>query len=287
MADSKRASGALSATYCGGERIMIDIKLNGQKEVEAMLAAFPKQAGRVVETAIDHTAREIWVGVKEEMRKVFVAPTAWTMRSPAYEKTRNHNMMARVFYTEPERMADHYLTPQVEGGPRKFKGFERALGDTMMVPGKGVKLDRYGNVSAGLIRQVLSVLGKAEMTAGYTANKTARSAKKNKKERDYVFLPQRHGRLYPGVYQRYQTGAGFGAKTKRTFADQSRTYQKGRRRGRFASVIRARGLRPILIAGRQRATVKPLLDFYGVAHRIYNQRFEPLFWSNLNRFLPR
>lgn len=266
---------------------MITINIKGHKDVETMLSAFPKQAVRAVETALDQTAREIWVGVKEEMRKVFDAPTAWTMRSPAYEKTRNHNMMVRIFYTEPERMADHYLTPQVEGGPRKLKGFERALGNTMMVPGKGVKLDRHGNVSAGLIRQVLSVLGKAEMTSGYMANKTARSAKKNKKERDFVFLPQRHGRLYPGVYQRYQTGVGFGAKTKRTFVDQSRTYQKGRQRGRFASVIRARGLRPILIAGRQRAAIKPLLDFYGVAHRIYNQRFEPLFWPNLNRFLPR
>jgi len=90
-----------------------------------------------------------------------------------------------------------------------------------------------------------------------------------------------------GVYQRYQTGVGFGAKTKRTMLDRSKAWQKGRTRGRFASVIRARGLRPVLLTGRTGHNVKPLLDFYGVAHRTFAREFERRFWAELWRQLGR
>ena len=201
-------------------------------------------------------------------------------------------------------MGAHYLVPQVEGESRKLKGFERAIGLGELVPAMGAKLNRYGNVSIGQIRQILSVLGKAQTSSGYSANITNRSRRRNTRERDYVVIDRRqHGNLLLGVYQRYQSGVGFGAKTKRTFLDRSKSYQKGNRKvairdpktgrilrwvsteSKIQSVVRARGLRPVLLAGRTGRRVKPLLDFYGVAHRTFNQHFEPMFKATLDTFL--
>lgn len=264
---------------------LIKVELNGQREIKRALANYPREASRALEHALDHTARDIRDGIREEMTRVFDNPTRYTLNSLQITPTRNHNMKASVWFKEPDRMEQHYLVPQVEGGQRKLKGFERALDDTRFVPGEGVRLNKFGNVSFGQIRQILSVLGRAEHHAGYQANITARSRKTNTKARDYVYIRKRNGRLLPGVYERYVTSSGFNAKTKRTFADRSKVYQQGKKRGKFAQVIRARGLRPILIKGRQNAPTRPLLDFYGVANRVYNLRFVDHFRRQLLRRL--
>jgi len=262
---------------------MIAINIKGVDVVRTMLAAAPKQASRAAEIALDFTAKAIRDDLKKEMRTVFDRPTPFTLNSLQVTPTRGHNMQASVWFKEPARMGQHYLVPQVEGGARKLKGFERGVDLGELIPTRiGAKLDRYGNISAGQIKQIMSVLGKAETSAGYMANITARSRKRNTKERDYVVIDgQQRGRLPLGVYQRVQSGVGFGAKTKRTFLDRSKSYQKGRTRGRFASVIRARGLKPILLEGHTGHAVKPLLDFYGVAHRTFGQVFEPKFSDTL------
>lgn len=262
---------------------MININITGIDEVKRALANAPKLAERAAEMALDFTARHIKSDIQREMLIVFDAPTQWTLNSLQVTPTKGHNMMASVWFKEPGRMGQHYLVPLVEGGSRKLKGFERALGLGEMVPGSGVKLDQYGNIPGSQIVQIMSVLGGFNRYAGDNTNITSRSRKSNTKERDYVVITKRRGKLYPGVYQRVQTGAGFGAKTKRTFSDRSKAYQKGRTRGRFSSVIRARGLKPIMITGRTGHSVKPLLDFYGVAERAFNAIFERRFWANLER----
>jgi hypothetical protein len=263
--------------------VRIDVK--GVAGVQAMLNAFPKQASRAAEMALDATAKVIKGEIRSSMATVFSNPTPYTLNSLKVTPTRNHNMKASVWFKEPDRMGQHYLIPQVDGGKRRLKGFERGIALGELVPGKiGARINQYGNVSPGQIKQIMSVLGRAETSSGYSANITARSRKRNKKERDYVVIYHKHGRLLPGVYQRTQTGVGFGAKTKRTFADQSKAYQKGRTNGRFASVIRSRGLKPIFLMGKK-ATVKPRLDFYGIAHATFDREFSARFWSHLNKIL--
>lgn len=266
----------------------MNINVNGLKDVQRMLDAVPRQAIRAVEIALDATGKQIKQDVKQEMQRVFDRPTPFTLNSLKLTPTHNHNMTVTVWFKEPDRMGQHYLVPQVDGGPRNTKGFERGIDLGELVPAMGAKINQYGNVSPGQLRQILSVLGKAETSAGYMANITSRSRRRNTRERDYVVIDRRQrGNLPMGVYQRFQTGAGFGAKTKRTFLDRSRSYQRGRTRGRFSSVIRARGLRPVLLTGRTGHSVKPLLDFYGVAGRTFAREFEKRFWAELWRQLGR
>lgn len=264
----------------------ITIVVAGQSQVAEALAAFPGKAHRACAVALNKTGKLIKEAEVAEMKAVFDTPTRYTLNSLQLTPATKDNLQATVWFKEPDRMGQHYLLPQVDGGQRRLKGFERGVGLGELTPALGAKLNQYGNISPGQIRQILSVLGRAEIAAGYSANITDRSRRRNTRERDYVVIDRRQrGNLPQGVYQRFQTGAGFGAKTKRTFLDRSKTYQKGRTRGRFASVIRARGLRPVLLAGRTGRRVKPLLDFYGVAQGTFKQRFEPLFWDTLNTFL--
>jgi len=261
---------------------MINLEVRGMSGVQTALKQYPAKAGKACATALNMTAKEdIKPRIQAEMKKVFDNPTRYTLNSLWIKYARVNDLVAVVWFKEPDRMGQHYLVPQVYGGARKLKGFERALGEKEFVPGSGARLDAYGNISSGQIRQLLSVLGKAEHVSGYSANITERSRKKNTKERDYVLITQQHGRLFPGVYKRVQTAKGFGAKTKKTFADRSKTYQ----RGLVKKVIRARGLKAILIQGRTGQPVKPRLDFYGIAAQSFHKNFSLRFWEKLNSYL--
>lgn len=253
--------------------------------VELAIRAIVTETTRATETALDKTAYDIRDSIRAEMKHVFDKPVRYTLNSLKVRPTQNHNMRAFVWFKEPDRMGQHYLVPQVEGGQRKYKGFERALDNTKMVPGRGARMTKAGNISPGQIRQVLSVLGRAEMTAGYSANMTARSSVRNKSQRDYVYLPRgsARGKLPPGVYERVsQKRRGIGAKQRKTIS-RFGTYQKGKTRGKISQVVRARGLRAIMVKGKQHSPVKPRLPFYQIAGRVHSHRFS----YHLDRMLRR
>lgn len=253
--------------------------------VTLQLTQYLAATGRAAEKALDKVAGDIKDANVRKMKSVFDNPTRYTLNSLKVTRTKNHNMTARVWFKEPDRMEQHYLVPQVVGGQRKLKGFERALAQQRYVPGRGARMTQDGNISTGQIRQVLSVLGIAEVSAGYQANLTAKSALKNKKARDYIYLPRgsRRGNLPPGVYERIaQQGRGIGVKQRKTIVKFG-THQKGRTSGKFSSVIRARGLRAIMVKGRQNMPTKPLLPFYEVAENVYEKNFLVYFNEELSR----
>lgn len=261
---------------------MINMHIEGLSDVQTALKLYPGLAQKACAIALSMTAKhDIKPRIQKEMIKVFDNPTPFTLKSLKIKYAQVKDLTAVVEFKEPGRMGQHYLVPQVEGGVRKLKGFERALGNKKYTPGSGARINKYGNISFGQIRQILSVLGKAEHVLGYSANITDRSRKKNPKERDYVLITRRHGRLFPGVYKRVKTARGFGAKARRTFADRSKAYQRGNRK----KAIRARGLKAILIQARAGQPVKPRLDFYGIAKKTFYENFERRFWEKLSTYL--
>lgn len=265
---------------------MINIKVEGTKTVEAMMRAVPGKARRAAVVALTKTGQDIKKAEIEEMQKVFDNPVRYTTNSLRLTPATKARPQATVWFKEPERMGQHYLVPQVEGGVRKLKGHERGIKLGQLHPTKYARKTKAGNMSPGQIRQIMSVLRLAEQYAGYQANITARSARRNTKTRDYVVIRNRRGRLYPGVYERVAIkGKGIGGKTRRTLADKSKAYQRGQKRGRYSSVIRGRGLKPVMMKGQQGKAVRPLLDFYGVAHRVSRKRFEAHFWRTFEQYM--
>lgn len=266
---------------------MITIGVKGQKEVEEMLKRFPDKARKAASTALNQTAFAIKKESSNEISRSFKSPVPYTKRSAAYDKATPNDLTAKVYHVEPERMEDHYLTPQVEGGPRKLKGFERGIGLGELVPAMvGAQMDSRGNMSVGQIKQIVSVLGKAETSSGYASNITKRSARRNTKQRDYIVINKgnRSG-LIPGVYQRFaQIGRAIDSKTSRKFGLKgARAYQYGRSKGKWQSITRARGLRPVLLVGRTGRNVKPLYDFYGMAQRVHKKEFADRLFQYLEK----
>lgn len=240
--------------------VRIDVK--GLDGVQRMLSAFPGKAHRACAVALNQTGKAIKLAEVSEMRRVFEAPTRYTLNSLRFEPSKANNLQAKVLSKEPERMQQHYLVPQVEGGARKLKGFERGIDGKEMVPGEGAKVNAAGNV---VIPQIKGAL------AGSKGRKS-----------DYFYLRQPNGKLLPGVYQRVKTSRGVRVSNRKAAGY---TVQRGRKRGRFASAIMARGIKPIFIVGRTGHRVKPQWDFYGVANRVYESTFADRFWSNLNKYL--
>lgn len=260
-------------------RTVIRIEMKGVQDVIRNLERMRSdQIPFATSKALNDTAKLVREKTIQTMRGVFDRPTPFTLNAFQIRPSTKSNLTAKVEFKH-ERLG--YMRTQVEGGVRGRKRSESALQKTGImrsnqywVPGKGARLNQHGNITGGQITQLLSVLQSAEMSSGYKANMTARSAKKNRKPRDYFAVTKKRGGLVPGIYERVQSGAGFGAKTKKNLP--FGTYQKGRSKGKIASVIRARGVKPVLIFV-DKAGYQKRLPFYDLSQKVVDRNFRRLF----------
>ncbi len=128
--------------------------------------------------AVNRLAKQAVTDVQKEMRRAFDRPTPFTLKAIASHGGTTATMQAIIFAREFAGKGTpgwKYLGPGVEGGERRVKRFERALGSkfgtTFTAIGRGAKLNEYGNISEGEIEKILSALGAAETQSGYRANR--------------------------------------------------------------------------------------------------------------------
>ncbi|MPS27573.1 MAG: hypothetical protein E2576_11070 [Alcaligenaceae bacterium] len=265
---------------------MADISSIGLRSNIDRIMAETAQAARqhlpfATARALTRVAGEIKVAERAEMARKFDRPTSYTLNSLYVRPATKQNLVARVWLkddTSKGTPATKYLLPQVEGGGRNGKRFERALQsrgvlpkDWYAIPGDAAQLDAFGNMAASQIRLLLSYFQAAEATAGYKGNMTARRkaaiAKGNAKRgvRGVVYFVSygkgmrsgdgswKHGRMQhlpAGIWQRTSFGA-------------------------WGSAIK-----PVMLFVR-RAAYRRRFDFYGVATRIAAARFEAVFRESL------
>jgi hypothetical protein len=140
--------------------------------LDAVVAQMRDIPARVIpfaaSTALTRTARDGQRAIVAEMPRVFDRPTRYTLNATRLVPASVDNLVATVAVkdqgtggTRPES----YLLPEVEGGPRREKRFERALRyagvltrGQYVIPGGNTRLDASGNVSAATSRQVLNAL---------------------------------------------------------------------------------------------------------------------------------
>jgi len=159
--------------------------------------------------AATRSAKVAQADLKAAMPQVFDRPTRFTVNSLWTSPATKANPVAEVFFKDAiprERAAGEYLKPQVHGGPRPLKRFERRLRDRghlrpgeFVVPARGFRLNRYGNVSAGTIQKILSNLGAQR---DFEQNTTAKSAKRRGPKAAVYFVPRSNARLPRGIYER-------------------------------------------------------------------------------------
>jgi hypothetical protein len=184
-------------------------------DVKRALRIYGRQGTFAAAVALTRTAQDVRAGERAQMEKDLDRPTPYTKNSLFLQRATKEDLTAKVWLKDDRAgsgtPATQYLLPQIMGGSRALKGFEVALRaqgllpDGMQaVPGSGVKLDAYGNVSKGTINRILSQL-RVQRTDGYESRATG-SKRSNRTKRkqgvQYFVLLQPHGRLRPGIYAR-------------------------------------------------------------------------------------
>ena len=258
---------------------MFSIKHNIREALRAFEDS-PQQVAFATALALTRTAKGAEKANVQEMRRVFDRPVPYTLRAQRVVPATKDRLEAAVMvkgYQDDFRGVppDNWLYPQVHGGARRMKAFERALQRVGVlpegwhaVPAAGARIDAHGNMSAGQINQILAwfqAFGEQGFRANLRASGYARMKKGNAK------------RGVQGVEYFVSRGRGtwFGGGAWRNgLKDQHLP------RGIYARVGAGKSLKPVLIFVRQ-ARYQPRWDFEGVAQRTVAQRIEPNFASAL------
>jgi hypothetical protein len=151
-------------------------------QIRKDLLAFEKQQRFGVIVALTKTAQDVKAAEIAEIDRAIDRPTPYTRAAVYLQRATRERPVAAVglkddlTYAAPGHQPANYLQPQIDGGQRNIKAFEKLLqlaglmpAGWKAVPGAAARLDQYGNVSRGQIVQVLSQL-RLQRTAGYTRN---------------------------------------------------------------------------------------------------------------------
>lgn len=157
-------------------------------------------------------------GLVAEMRRVFRNPTAWTLGGIEIKYATKQQPEGKVglkYANVKGTPVSKYLTPQVYGGNRPERRTETWLREAgilprgmYVVPGKGAKKNKYGNMDAGQYTMILSLL----KALPDKFQNTSKNSKKRNKKLPNIFVIKTyeagfyHGKLLPGVYQRTANG---------------------------------------------------------------------------------
>lgn len=215
--------------------------------------------------ALTETAQYAQQAERREMETQFDRPTPYTLDSTYVKPATKADLVARVWIKDDTfkgTPAAKYIGPEVYGGERHLKRFERALqsrgllpGGMVAVPGSAAQLDQYGNVTRGQIVEILSFLN-AFGEQGYKANMSQRRrdallrGKGGQRGYSYFVLPKREGKLPAGVYKRIAYG-----------------------RDQRISHLAYSAAKPVFVFVRM-PRYKPRLAFEEVARRAAEDRFE-------------
>jgi hypothetical protein len=210
---------------------MLTVKLEGFEELQRKLADAPRKLEIATQRALLKTAHGIREAETAEMQRVFKNPTRWTLGAMKVKAT--NKMTVEVGIIDPDgyyKRAASYLGTQVGGGQRRVKAMEKSLQSRglmpsgwMAVPGQGAKMDAFGNMSVGQIRQILSWFDAAENWAGSTQNMGAAGrAKRMKGTRSTAGFE--YFAVAPGARRAYKSANGKGGSHSMQPGIYSRTF---------------------------------------------------------------
>lgn len=218
--------------------------------------------------ALNRTAEQAQKAATDGL-KVFDRPTPFTLKSVFIRRVTKAQyktgLFAEVFLRDEAFKGTapvKYLEPEVKGGSRRVKRFERALRaegimgpNEWAVPSRALKLNQYGNVSAGMISSILSQL---EASPDNLQNVTRRSKQRLRKQgKRLYFTPRPGSKLKPGVYVR--TGR------------------------RPKSGGDPRDVRPVLLFVSDAPTYRPRYQFFEIVTKVHTRRFASIFQAELAR----
>lgn len=157
---------------------MLSIKVQGADDLKRLLSVAPRKLEIATQRALLKTAQHVKTAETAEMGRAFKNPTRWTLGAMRVKAT--NKFTVEVGIVDPGgyyKRAASYLGTQVGGGQRRAKAMEKALqshgllpSGWFTVPGEGARIDAFGNMSVGQVKQILSWFDAAENWAGSTQN---------------------------------------------------------------------------------------------------------------------
>ncbi len=233
---------------------MITVEFKGFERFKKRLSDIEKkQLPFATSVALNKTAEWMETDIRLEMRKVLDRPTKFTLKSLYVKRATKRKLQAEVLFKDfiPKGTpADKYLKPQVYGGSRGQKGFEKVLvrygylaPGWYAVPGAGARLNRSGNMTAGAITQILTAL-RALPGTPTVGGREVKFTKRSKAVKKIFAIPywKQGYHLKPGVYKRM-----------------------------------ARGVKPLLIFTKNKPKYERRLDFFGIGKKSYKKHFKEEF----------
>lgn len=165
-------------------RIKVDVKAV-QKQLSDLSARGIKDA---MAFAINATGKRCISDLQSNMKDVFDRPTPFTLKGFYFKPAKASDLTGVILSRDKAPKgtpAGKYLAPQIFGGPRPMKKFEKALasisGGQYVVPASPIALDANGNLNRGFLTQVLSRLGVMSNESKNLSEKTRRRLAKQKK----------------------------------------------------------------------------------------------------------
>lgn len=257
-------------------KIMVRISIQSD-ECRAMLQSLSREKmPSAISNALNDTAMGLKAFLIEMMQRKIHNPMPSTLRGIFVKKATRQEFTASAHYYQAYRNADEYMMPLIEGGGRAKKPSEQRLGN-FTIPASRANpniMNAYGNIKGGLVSQMLS---KLDEDAPVSNNRRRRGAA----QKEYIKIKNANGKLHAGVYMRFITSSGFTRNTTRNMP-QGRTFQRGRTRGNYSSVVRARGLLPFVLFVNQ-PVYPDFLPFFEQGAEYVNTNF-PLNFERVTNF---
>ena len=215
--------------------------------------------------ALTFTAQKAQKSIIEAMPRVFEGgATRYTLGATRIERATVDNLQARVAIKNDSAAAgnipENYLFPQVFGGPRREKRFERSMryagllgSGQRAVLSTAADVDRFGNLKRGELQRILT----ATRSAFDPFQRRTDSARSRRNARNAPYFAVGDGRI---VFE-----GGEAVRKKERLA--AGIY---RREGK-------RGVRPVFLFVKKQPTYKPRLDFTGLARATVEREFPATF----------
>lgn len=170
-----------------------DIKADGLDDaLESLKQLSGPAAQRALQMALNKMAEEAIGPLQSEVASVFDRPTPFTVNAFRIDYAKQSSLEAAVAVKDEKsgsskgQAPEAWFEPQVYGGERQLKASEKWLRQAgilpagmYIAPGRGARLDAYGNMSRGHIQQVLSGLKAFDLAGSdHNATDSARSLAK-------------------------------------------------------------------------------------------------------------
>ena len=191
--------------------------IDGIKETQAALLGFSdRRMAAAAATALTRTAVEAKAGVQAQMPGVFDRPDPYTVNSIFIKPATAQTLEAEIGFKDSASVggripASRYLLPEIQGGARPAKAFERALQAAghlqrgrFAVPASGALLDQYGNVDRKQLSAILSQLRTGSKTKPLAAGRKGIAAQR--KAGGHYFIKRNKAGQSVGIFLRDFTG---------------------------------------------------------------------------------